>query len=229
MPVCTPFASSTETNQILRGVSMACPVIVPRESEEMELCQVIHWHVKKGERVKQGDMLCEVDTGKATFDIEAPAAGVVLDIFFHENEEAPLLTPLAVIGEEGEEYEQFRPKTEEVKGPGHGERSIEHVGEAQPEQTFEGESGAKEKVFHPRQTGQREFHGRTYEGRKPDGRRSEVRRSKGGKPEGRQPVSPRARRFALRNGIPLQRVEGSGPGGAVVERDVRGWMQRLNQ
>ena len=72
---------------------MAYPVVVPRESEEMELCQVIRWHVKKGAQVRQGDILCEVDTGKATFDIEAVASGVLLDIFYHENEEAPLLLP----------------------------------------------------------------------------------------------------------------------------------------
>ena len=174
---------------------MAFPVIVPRESEEMELCQVVQWHVKKGDQVKQGDMLCEVDTGKATFDLEAPAEGVVLDIFFRENEEAPLLTPLAVIGEEGEKYERFRPQ---LDGEGSSVRRVQRMDE-------------------------RELKSGETETKKP-----EIRRSEGWTAVEKRPVSPRARRFALRNGIPLNRVQGSGPGGAVVESDVRAWIRNLH-
>ncbi len=89
---------------------MAYPVIVPRESTEMESCRITRWYVKEGNRVKAGQLLCEVDTGKASFDIEAPADGLVLALFFTDDAEAPLLTPIAVIGEEGEEFEQFRQK-----------------------------------------------------------------------------------------------------------------------
>ena len=174
---------------------MAFPVMVPRESEEMELCQVVQWHVQKGDRVKPGDMLCEVDTGKATFDLEAPAEGVVLDIFFRENEEAPLLTPLAVIGEEGEDYERFRPHAE---GEGSGAGRVQ-------------------------KTDERELQSGDTVATKP-----EIRRSEGGTAEEKRPVSPRARRFALRNGIPLHRVQGSGPEGAVVESDVRAWIRNLH-
>jgi len=174
---------------------MAFPVIVPRESEEMELCQVVQWHVKKGDHVKQGDVLCEVDTGKATFDLEAPAEGVVLDIFFRENEEAPLLAPLAVIGEEGEEYERFKPH---VEGKGSSVRRVQRMDERELQS---GETEAK---------------------------KLEVRRSEGGTAGEKRPVSPRARRFALRNGIPLDRIQGSGPGGAVVESDVRAWIRNLH-
>jgi pyruvate dehydrogenase E2 component (dihydrolipoamide acetyltransferase) len=183
---------------------MAYPVIVPRESEEMELCQVIRWHVKKGERVRQGDILCEVDTGKATFDIEAVASGVLLDIFYHENEEAPLLTPLAVIGEEGEEYAQFRPQTEGVKTPDREGGDAGQVQIMQVEPDTGGDGSQKTGAQHARPA---ELHDL----------------------QGREPISPRARRLALRNGIPLHRIEGSGPGGAVVERDVRGWFQKLHE
>ncbi len=177
---------------------MAYPVIVPRESEEMELCQVIRWHVKKGERVRQGDILCQVDTGKATFDIEAVASGLLLDIFYHDNEEAPLLTPLAVIGEEGEEYAQFRPQTEGVKTPDREGGDAGQVGT-----DVGGDGSPKTGAQHARPAEQRDL-------------------------QGRAPISPRATRLALRNGIPLHRIEGSGPGGAVVERDVRIWFQKLH-
>lgn len=183
---------------------MAYPVIVPRESEEMELCQIIRWHVHRGERVHQGDVLCEVDTGKASFDIEAPEEGMVLDIFYGDNEEAPLLTPIAVIGEEGEEYAQFRPRSEPAVHEKDGS-----VGDTQ-------DSGSEAP---PERAGQSE---RLTAATIHELMAERERR-------GRFPVSPRARRLAARNGIPLHRVEGSGPGGAVVERDVMGWLRELHR
>ena len=187
---------------------MAFPVIVPRESEEMEQCQVVQWHVQKGERVKQGDILCEVDTGKATFDLEAPADGVVLDIFFCEDEEAPLLTPLAVIGEQGEEYEQFRPKIGPQIGPKFGEVGAGSGGRSSWQSTSEVKTSTD---VGPGDSG------------------TQVRRSGGITSREKQPVSPRARRFALRHGIPLDHVQGSGPEGAVVERDLVHWLETLHQ
>ncbi len=75
----------------------------------MELCRITGWYVKVGDRVRTGQPMCEVDTGKASFDIEAPADGIVLALFFADDAEAPLLAPIAVIGDEYEEFEHFRP------------------------------------------------------------------------------------------------------------------------
>jgi pyruvate dehydrogenase E2 component (dihydrolipoamide acetyltransferase) len=173
---------------------MAQPVIVPRESEEMEVCRILTWHVRRGDRVQAGDLLCEVDTGKATFDLEAPVEGTVLDIFYEEDDEAPLLTPIAVLGEEGEEYGSLRPDAsvpDESAAPG-----VE--GQKKPDASVP-ERGPREK-----------------------------QQTAPGDPEGGGTLaSPRARRLAARQGIPLNRVRGSGPGGAVVERDIRRWLQHL--
>jgi pyruvate dehydrogenase E2 component (dihydrolipoamide acetyltransferase) len=87
---------------------MATPVIVPRESESMESCRIVEWHKKEGETVKQGEPLCTVETEKASFDIEAPSEGILLDIFFNNDSEAPFLTPIAVIGKQDEDYEYYK-------------------------------------------------------------------------------------------------------------------------
>jgi len=183
---------------------MAQPVIVPRESEEMEVCQIIEWYVQRGDRVRAGDALCEVDTGKATFDLEAPAGGTVLDLFYAPGDEAPLLEPIAVIGEEGEEYEGFRPGCSgvEISTP---EITVRKAEIAMPR--YNGSSA---------DTSMRE-----------DQERSLMERPVPAGEGGRRPVSPRARRLAARYGIPLERLEGSGPGGAVVERDIVRWYQAL--
>ena len=97
---------------------MATPIIVPKEGQSMETCRIIQWLKKKGETVETGDILCEVETEKATFDLEAPVEGVLLEIFYTDDTEAPLLTPIAVIGNPGEEYENLRPVLEGEKSPG---------------------------------------------------------------------------------------------------------------
>jgi pyruvate dehydrogenase E2 component (dihydrolipoamide acetyltransferase) len=172
---------------------MAQPVIVPRESEEMEVCRILTWHVRRGDRVQAGDLLCEVDTGKATFDLEAPVEGTVLDIFYEEDDEAPLLTPIAVLGEEGEEYGSFRPDASASGGS-----AAVRVERPRPPEPVEPERGPREK-------------------------QPAVPKAQEG---GEALASPRARRLAARQGVPLNRVRGSGPGGAVVERDIRRWLQR---
>jgi pyruvate dehydrogenase E2 component (dihydrolipoamide acetyltransferase) len=184
---------------------MAHNVIVPRESEEMESCQIMAWFVKKGERVEAGAPLCEVDTGKATFDIEAPADGVILDILYAEGTEAPLLTPIAVIGEQGEEYDTRKP--DEYKPPEPVKADRDQV-----------------EVLSQDSTGQEEMPETRDEKRpvRPFGEKSRV--------SGRDNeylASPRARRLAVRNGVNLQQLEGSGPGGAVIERDVTRYLHSL--
>ena len=96
---------------------MAVPIIIPKEGQSMETCRIVKWHKKKGDTVSQGDILCEVETEKAAIDIEAPAGGIVLDIFFEDDTEAPLLTPIAAIGKLGEEYESLRPHILDDSGP----------------------------------------------------------------------------------------------------------------
>ncbi len=95
---------------------MATPIIVPKEGQSMETCRIIQWFKKKGDPVETGDILCEVETEKATFDIEAPVEGTLLDIFFRDDTEAPFLTPIAVIGAPGDEYEDLKPVIKDDQG-----------------------------------------------------------------------------------------------------------------
>jgi pyruvate dehydrogenase E2 component (dihydrolipoamide acetyltransferase) len=206
---------------------MAQPVIVPRESEEMDVCRILSWHVARGDRVRAGDLLCEVDTGKAAFDLEAPVEGTVLDIFFGEGEEAPLLTPIAVLGEEGEEYEALRPVPPgsgiETQEPAENERvsrkgSQQHQGGGQGSRKS-GTTGGFEEPRVPSVPDK-------PRGTPVAGERRPAARGEG---EGRILASPRARRLAARQGISLDRVSGSGPGGAVVEGDLLRWLRRIGR
>ncbi|MBA7509807.1 Dihydrolipoyllysine-residue acetyltransferase component of pyruvate dehydrogenase complex [subsurface metagenome] len=94
---------------------MVTPVIIPRLGNTVESCIIGSWGKKEGEKIKKGDTLLEIETDKTTFEVEAPADGILLGAFFKEGDIVPVLANIAVIGDKGEEFESYRPKPEEAK------------------------------------------------------------------------------------------------------------------
>lgn len=88
---------------------MAIPVIMPRQGQSVETCIIGQWFKKKGDPVKTGDLLFSYETDKASFEEDAKADGLLLEVFFDEGDEVPVLTNVAVIGNAGEPVEEFRP------------------------------------------------------------------------------------------------------------------------
>ena len=88
---------------------MAIPVIMPKQGQSVESCILTGWNKKKGDPVKKGDILFSYETDKASFEAEAEADGIILETFFADGEEIPVLTNIAVIGQPGESADEFRP------------------------------------------------------------------------------------------------------------------------
>lgn len=88
---------------------MATPIIMPRQGNTVETCIISKWHKQKGDKIKPGDILFTYETDKASFEEESSAEGILLDIFFGEDDEVPVLTNVCVIGNEGEDTSQFLP------------------------------------------------------------------------------------------------------------------------
>ena len=88
---------------------MAIPVLMPRQGQSVETCILGEWVKKKGDAVKVGDILFSYETDKASFEEEAKADGILLDVFFAEGDEVPVLVNVAVIGAAGESVDEFRP------------------------------------------------------------------------------------------------------------------------
>ena len=82
---------------------MATEVIIPKMGQTVEVCQLLEWFVKKGERVAEGDVLFSIETDKVAFDIETPASGVLREVFFEAGAEVPVMTVIGVIGAADEE------------------------------------------------------------------------------------------------------------------------------
>ncbi|MDR3309237.1 MAG: 2-oxo acid dehydrogenase subunit E2 [Tannerella sp.] len=89
---------------------MATVVIMPKQGQSVESCILTEFLKKKGDAVAVGDILFSYETDKAAFEEEAKTAGTVLEIFFAEGDEIPVLTNLMVIGNPGESVEEFRPE-----------------------------------------------------------------------------------------------------------------------
>ena len=86
---------------------MATAVIMPKQGQSVETCIITKWFKQKGDSVSVGDILFSYETDKAAFDLESTAEGILLDVFFSEGAEVPVLANVAVIGKSGEETQSF--------------------------------------------------------------------------------------------------------------------------
>ncbi len=73
------------------------PLTVPKLGLEMEDALVVRWLKHPGEKVEKGEHIVEIETDKATYELEAPGAGELVRVLFDEGSVAPVLEPIAWI------------------------------------------------------------------------------------------------------------------------------------
>ena len=89
---------------------MAIAVLMPKQGQSVESCLIIKWNKKVGDKVKAEEPICEVETDKAVFEVEAPEAGTMLKIFYKEGDDVPVLTTIAIIGQPEEKIDHLIPQ-----------------------------------------------------------------------------------------------------------------------
>jgi pyruvate dehydrogenase E2 component (dihydrolipoamide acetyltransferase) len=161
---------------------MAISVEVPKLGNTVEECLITKWRKRKGDRVSIGEVVVEIETDKATFEVAAPVDGTVLETFFDEGALVPVFTNLFVLGEPGESADAFRPQG------------------AAPPVAATATDAVPATPAAPRAD-------------------REASRPVPAGPVGS--LSPRARRFADEHEFHPAAVTGSGPGGRVLEEDLR--------
>ncbi len=102
---------------------MAHPINMPQVGQDIETAVITEWKIKEGDRIEKGDVVALVESDKAVFEVEAFESGTVLKLLFDEDEEASVLEPIAIIGEEGEEGEEME-AVKEPAGDGKLEQSL---------------------------------------------------------------------------------------------------------
>jgi pyruvate dehydrogenase E2 component (dihydrolipoamide acetyltransferase) len=80
-------------------------LIMPRQGNTVESCIITAWKAAEGTEVTADQAVCEVETDKASFDVPSGVAGVLLKILRTEGDDVPVLEPIAVIGQAGEDWQ----------------------------------------------------------------------------------------------------------------------------
>lgn len=178
---------------------MAEAILVPQVGQDLTEAKIVALYVKVGDPVKKGDIVAEVESEKATFEVEAFSAGIVIDLTFAEGDVAAVLEPLMHVGQLGEAVAAEagilagKEPAAAAPSPSTGASAPASVAPA-PAQGL-GAAAVPPAVQRPL--------------------RAVVSTRSG------QRASPVARRLAASAGLDLGSVVGSGPAGAVVLRDVQ--------
>ena len=192
---------------------------MPRMSDTMEEGNIVAWLVEEGEAVEPGQTLAEVETDKATMELDSYFEGTLLHIAIKEGA-VPIDGVIAVIGEEGEDWQSAIASAGNGTSSSGDESSSDDSLEGTPEITAtvdQGESG-DDQTKQPATTG-----GGTAPANaapaSPGRTTTDEAPTTGGDDE-RLKASPLARAMAKSAGIDLKNVSGSGEGGRIVKRDV---------
>jgi pyruvate dehydrogenase E2 component (dihydrolipoamide acetyltransferase) len=179
---------------------MATQVVMPKLSPTMEEGQLTRWLKHEGDKVSMGEPLAEIDTDKATMEMQALSSGVLRKILINEGESAPLGQPIAIIGEPDEDISAL------LKGAEATRPAPKAV--AEPSKPSESDAAPAVKRAEPPAPAISRIAG--------DGKRT----PEPVVPGGRMLISPIAARMAAEAGISLSSLRGSGPGGRIIKRDI---------
>ena len=170
---------------------MPHPIAMPKPGQFTEECTIVKWLKREGDRVAQGDILFEIETDKANMEVESFFEGTLLKILTPEGGTVPVQTVVAWVGQPGEAL----PAAPQVEG-----RS-QKAEVSQPKQETKAVAAAVSAV---------------------------APQASSLTPQDAQPVvpqrlriSPRAKALAERSVIHPAPIHGTGPGGRIVEKDVR--------
>ncbi len=157
---------------------MAETINMPKLGFDMAEGTLIRWVKQVGENINKGDVLAEIETDKATVEVESPAGGVVLQLIVNQGDVVPVNAPIAVVGAAGEKVDAASPaKIESQKS------------EEKPAPQTQEKPAPVSQTVSPAESGLVK-------------------------------ASPLAKKIAKDNNVNLSALQGSGPGGRVVKKDV---------
>ncbi|MDL1912546.1 2-oxo acid dehydrogenase subunit E2 [Chloroflexi bacterium CFX6] len=167
---------------------MAETINMPKLGFDMAEGTLVRWVKQIGEQINKGDVLAEIETDKATVEVESPASGVVLQHIVDEGAVVPVNAPIAVVGEKGEKVEAPSKVESDALSASKGGKS---------------EAKAEEKPAPPTQPTP-----------------VPVQQAAPALTTGPVKASPLAKKIARDHNINLASIQGTGPGGRVVRKDI---------
>ncbi|UTW65133.1 pyruvate dehydrogenase complex dihydrolipoamide acetyltransferase [bacterium SCSIO 12643] len=170
---------------------MAEIIRMPKLSDTMTEGVVAEWHKKVGDKIESGDLIADIETDKATMEFESFQDGVLLYIGIEKGKTAPVDSILAILGEEGEEYQSL---IDNDTLPSAAEEKTEVVADSKTETATA--PIATPAAEAPKNNVQPIVN------------------------DGEFKASPLARKLANERGIDLNTVSGSGDNGRIVKADI---------
>jgi pyruvate dehydrogenase E2 component (dihydrolipoamide acetyltransferase) len=179
---------------------MADTINMPKLGFDMAEGTLVRWVKKVGESISKGDVLAEIETDKATVEVESSASGVVRKLLVDEGAVVPINSPIAIVGT----------AEEVIQEPGN-------------QETGNKVSGNKEKTESKGEEAEDKGHPAAISGQP-----SAVGVQQSAIPIPQSPfprASPMAKKIARERSLDLSHILGTGPGGRIVRRDVEGAMR----
>ncbi len=200
---------------------MPAEITMPQLSDTMSEGTVVKWNKKEGDKIKSGDVIAEVETDKATMEMESFDSGTLALIVAKAGEKVAVGGTIAVLATGSEKQEDVKKNYKPGTGAGSTGDNAAPATPAAPASAARGEAthvpeeyGETARGEHAAATG-----GVTSAATASASKASAPAMTKGQGDE-RIKASPLARRMAEDKGIELSVVTGSGPGGRIVQKDV---------
>lgn len=187
---------------------MAEIVYMPKLSDTMTEGVVAEWHKKVGDTVKNGELLAEIETDKATMEFESFYDGVLLHIGVEKGQPVPVNSLLAIIGEKDEDISAL------VTGGGKGDAAAKAPA---PEEKGEEKAADAQKAEAKAENPETEAAPAEQKTAEPAKAPAPVQSTN---TQGRILASPLARKLAEEKGVDLSFIQGTGEGGRITKRDV---------
>jgi pyruvate dehydrogenase E2 component (dihydrolipoamide acetyltransferase) len=184
---------------------MPIAIEMPKLSDTMTEGTLVRWIKKVGDTIAVGDILAEVETDKATMEMEAFDEGVLTEIYVKDGEKVEVGQKLALLIGQGEKSVPDASKDSPAKGPATDEPAAKPKAEQPAEaESTTGAPSANDEAQPPKE-------------QTADDAREDAPEPAAGS---RIKASPLARKMAAELGVDLARLQGSGPAGRIVRDDV---------
>ena len=207
---------------------MATKVVMEALSPTMEEGRLVKWNKNEGDAVKSGDVLAEVETDKAVMELVARGDGVLRKRLANEGDASPVGTLLAVIAAPDENIDSIIASATPAGTAAAASPQSGQAAQAHGSPGAQSGSSAKQAVADTRESAAKDPVPQSpapaparQSGPPPAPRGNGAARPGAPSPAGgRQRSSPLARRLASEKGVQLGAIQGTGPGGRIVKRDI---------
>ncbi|ELR68242.1 Dihydrolipoamide acetyltransferase component of pyruvate dehydrogenase complex [Fulvivirga imtechensis AK7] len=184
-------ATEEDTESVDASDVNASLILMPKMSDTMTEGTIASWLKKKGDKVQSGDILAEVETDKATMELEAYEDGTLLYVGVEEGASVPVDGVIAIIGEKGADYEKLLKAHQGKKKAATGEDKKKEDKTTAPQKAEKQEEQPAASQTAPSVT---------------DG--------------GRVKASPLAKKMAEDKGYDISKIRGTGDNGRIIKRDI---------